>query len=91
MDSLDVPIFSHEHDAYGTFSKGGDSGSAIVSHSGELVAFLTGGTSNGVCLEDGADITYATPFENIWDLVKEELPGASLDFDNLQEFLADVA
>ncbi|KAH9003693.1 hypothetical protein EDB86DRAFT_2268493 [Lactarius hatsudake] len=39
----------------------------------------------------GSHITFATPFVWVWDLVKEEFPGANLYFDNLQEFLADVA
>ena len=86
VESLEVPILSHEHDT-GTFSKGGDSGSLIVSALGEFVALLTGGTNKGT---DGSDITFATPFEWVWDLVKEEFPGANLYFDNLEEFLADV-
>ncbi|KAH9847380.1 hypothetical protein C2E23DRAFT_848889 [Lenzites betulinus] len=86
LESLEVPIFSHEHDT-GTFSKGGDSGSLIVSARGEFVALLTGGTgtSKGTA---GSDITFATPFDYVWDLVKEEFPGASLYFDNLEEFIA---
>ncbi|KAH8999802.1 hypothetical protein EDB86DRAFT_3138975, partial [Lactarius hatsudake] len=87
VESLEMPIFSHEHDS-GTFSKGGDSGSLIVSARGEFVALLTGGTNKGT---DGSDITFATLFVWVWDLVKEEFPGANLYFDNLQEFLADVA
>ena len=87
VESLEVPIFSHEHDS-GTFSKGGDSGSLIVSPVGEFVALLHGGTNKGT---GGSDITFATPFEWVWGLVKEEFPGANLYFDNLQEFLADVA
>ncbi|KAH6906946.1 hypothetical protein BKA70DRAFT_1491731 [Coprinopsis sp. MPI-PUGE-AT-0042] len=89
VDSLEVPILSHERET-GTFARGGDSGSVIVSPNGELVALLTGGAvnSNG---RGGADISFATPFEWIWDLVKERFPGANLDFGNLQEFLADVA
>jgi hypothetical protein len=82
-----LPILSHENDS-GTFSKGGDSGSLIVSAVGEFVALLTGGTNKGT---DGSDITFATLFEWVWDLVKEEFPGANLYFDNLGEFLADVA
>ncbi|TFY75008.1 hypothetical protein EWM64_g9004 [Hericium alpestre] len=87
VESLEVPILSHEHDS-GTFSKGGDSGSLIVSALGEFVALLTGGTSKGT---DGSDITFATLFEWVWELVKEEFPGANLYFDDLKEFLADVA
>lgn len=87
MESLEVPILSHEHDS-GTFSKGGDSGSLIVSPLGEFVALLTSGTNKGT---DGSDITFATLFEWVWELVKEEFPGANLYFDDLKEFLADVA
>jgi hypothetical protein len=87
VGSLEVPILSHEHHS-GTFSKAGDSGSLIVSAGGEFVALLTGGTYMGT---DGSDITFATLFEWVWDLVKEEFPNANLYFDNLPEFLADVA
>ncbi|KAG8866413.1 hypothetical protein FRB97_003985, partial [Tulasnella sp. 331] len=80
VESLEVAIFSHEHDT-GTFSKGGDSGSLIVSTIGEFIALLTGGTSKGT---DASDITYGTLFEWVWDLVKAEFPGANLHFDNLQ-------
>ncbi|KIO23305.1 hypothetical protein M407DRAFT_214897 [Tulasnella calospora MUT 4182] len=87
MESLEVPILSHENDS-GTFSRGGDSGSLIVSAVGEFVALLTGGTNKGT---GGSDITFATLFEWVWGLVKEEFPGANLYFENLEEFLADVA
>lgn len=46
MESLEVPILSHENES-STFSKGGDSGSLIVSARGEFVALLTGGTNKG--------------------------------------------
>lgn len=78
---------THEHDS-GPFSRGGDSGSLIVSEHGEFVAMLTGGTNDRT---DSSDITYATLFEWVWDLVKGEFPDASLYFDNLEEFLVDVA
>jgi hypothetical protein len=86
MESLEVPILSHENEP-GTFSKEGDSGSLIVSAQGEFVALLTGGTSKGT---DGSDVTYATLFEWVWELVLEEFPGANLDFDDLEAFFADV-
>jgi len=86
-DSLEVAILSHEQDL-GTFSKGGDSGSIIVSTTGEFLALLTGGTNKGT---DSSDITYATLFEWVWDLVEAEFPGANLYFDNLKEFLTNVA
>ncbi|KAI0247604.1 hypothetical protein BJV78DRAFT_1380229 [Lactifluus subvellereus] len=87
QESLEVAILSHEQDS-GTFSKGGDSGSLIVSSIGEFIALLTGGINKGT---DASDITYATLFEWVWDLVKAEFPGANLYFDNFEEFLADVA
>jgi hypothetical protein len=86
VESLEVPIYSHKHDS-GTFSKEGDSGSLIVSARGEFVALLTGGTNKGT---DGSDITFATLFEWVWCLVKDKF-GANLYFNNLEEFLDDVA
>ena len=87
VESLEVPILSHKHDN-GTFSKGGDSGSLIVSALGEFVALLTGGTNKGT---DGSDVTFATLFEWVWELVKDEFPGANLYFDDLEAFFSDVA
>ena len=78
MESLEVPILSHEQQDYGVFSMGGDSGSIIVSTAGELVALLTGGSCSTT---DCSDITYSTLLEWIWELVKEEFPGAYLYFD----------
>jgi hypothetical protein len=88
LESLEVPILSHEYKEYGTFSKRGDSGSLIVTRYGQFAALLTSGTNMGT---GDSDITYATPFEWVWDLIKEEFPGADLCFDDVQEFLADVA
>jgi len=87
IESLEIAILPHEQDS-GTFSKGGDSGSIIVSTLGEYVALLTGGSYKGT---DASDITYGTLFEWVWALVKAEFPGAELYFNNLPEFLADVA
>jgi hypothetical protein len=87
QESLEVAILPHEKDS-GPFSRGGDSGSLIVSTTGEFLALLTGGTTKGT---DSSDITYATLFEWVWDLVRAEFPGANLYFDNLDQFLADVA
>ncbi|KAG9078854.1 hypothetical protein FRC06_008135 [Ceratobasidium sp. 370] len=39
----------------------------------------------------GSDITFATHFEWVWELVLKEFPGANLYFDDLGSFLADVA
>ena len=87
VESLEVPILSHEHDT-GPFSKVGDSGSLIVSALGQFVALLTSGTNKAT---DGSDITFATLFEWVWELVKDEFPGANLYFDDLEALFADVA
>lgn len=76
--SIELPILPHEGRL---FSKGGDSGSAIVTPRGEVCGLLTSG-SRSVC--DAADVTYATPFAWLWEIVKEEFPEASLDFDNFE-------
>lgn len=87
IESLELPILSHEK-GIGTFSKGGDSGAVIVSPSGEFIGLLTGGTNKGT---DGSDITFATPFEYIWDLVLEQYPGANLYWEDIPAFLAATA
>ncbi|KAF8896744.1 hypothetical protein CPB84DRAFT_1848107 [Gymnopilus junonius] len=86
VESLKLAILSHENES-STFSKGGNSGSLIISATGEFVALLTGGISKRT---DGSDITFGTLFEWIWMLVKEEFPEAVLYFDNLEEFLTDM-
>ena len=86
QESLEVAVLSHEQEL-GSFSKRGDSGSLIVSTMGEFIALLTGGAYSGT---DSSDVTYATLFEWVWDLVKAEFPGADLNFDDIEEFLADV-
>ncbi|KIY61612.1 hypothetical protein CYLTODRAFT_495169 [Cylindrobasidium torrendii FP15055 ss-10] len=86
-DSLEMAILSHEKDAGCTFAEAGDSGSLIVTGDGKFVGLLTGGTNKGT---DGCDITYATPFEWVWDLVKEEFPGADLNFDNVAQLFAEA-
>jgi hypothetical protein len=68
MESLELLILSHENES-GTFSKGGDSRSLIVSALGEFVDLLTGGTNKGT---NGSDITFATLFEWVWELVLKE-------------------
>ena len=84
LDSIELPIIPHEDDT-GTFSKGGDSGSIIVSAKGEFISLLTSGTNIGT---DGSDITYSTPFEWIWELVCQKFPGANLYWDDMSAFLA---
>ncbi|KAJ4481942.1 hypothetical protein J3R30DRAFT_2103130 [Lentinula aciculospora] len=66
MESLELPILSHEN-KIGTFSKGCDSGSLIVSALGEFVGLLTGGSNSET---DGSDIIFATLFEWVWELVR---------------------
>ncbi|KAH7881699.1 hypothetical protein F5I97DRAFT_1291768 [Phlebopus sp. FC_14] len=87
QESLELPILNHEEEP-GTFSRGGDSGSLIVTIIGQFVALLTGRSNKGT---DGSDITYATLFEWIWELVCQEFPGANLYFEDLEAFFADVA
>ena len=84
LESIELPILPHEKET-GTFSKGGDSGSIIVSPKGEFISLLTGGTNKRT---DGSDITYSTAFEWIWELVRGEFPGANLYFDDIAAFLA---
>ena len=77
LESIELPVLPHEKEP-GTFSKGGDSGSIIVSPKGEFISLLTGGSNGGT---DGTDITYSTPFEWVWELVCKEFPGADLYWD----------
>ncbi|KAF7301008.1 hypothetical protein MIND_00664200 [Mycena indigotica] len=86
LESLELPILPHERQV-GPFSKGGDSGALVVSPAGELVGLITSGTSKG---SDGSDITYATLFQYLWDLVLVEFPGANLCWDDIPAFLAAV-
>jgi len=88
LESLELPIIPHENET-GTFSKGGDSGSTIVSPLGEFVSLLTGGTNKGT--GGGSDITYSTMFEWVWELVLAEFPGANLYWDDIPAFLAAAA
>jgi len=87
LESLELAIFPHESQV-GPFSKGGDSGALVVSAIGEFVGLITSGTNKGT---DGSDITYATLFKYIWDLVLAEFPGANLYWDDIPAFLAAVA
>lgn len=59
----------------GPFSDKGDSGSIIVSSSGEFGGLLTGGTGTGPA---SSDITYATPMFWLWPIIKAKFPNASL-------------
>jgi hypothetical protein len=84
IELIKLPIIPHENET-GTFSKGGDSGSTIVSPLGEFVSLLTGGTNKGT---DSSDITYSTMFEWVWELMLAEFPGANLYWDDIPVFLA---
>ncbi|KAI0030995.1 hypothetical protein K488DRAFT_71757 [Vararia minispora EC-137] len=84
LESLELPILPHESET-GTFSKGGDSGALIASVIGEFVGLLTGGTNKDT---DGSDITFATLFEYIWELILKAFPDASLYWDDIPAFLA---
>lgn len=86
-ESLELSILPYESET-GTFSKGGDSGATIVSPKGEFVGLLTGGTNKGT---DGSDITYATLFVYIWELVLDKFPGANLYWDDIPAFMAATA
>ncbi|KAI9453238.1 hypothetical protein BJY52DRAFT_850915 [Lactarius psammicola] len=84
LESIELPILPHENET-GTFSKGGDSGSTIVSPKGEFISLLTSRTNKGT---DGSDITYSTVFEWVWELVCEQFPGANLYWNDIAAFLA---
>jgi hypothetical protein len=86
LDSVEVAILPRDSDSV-AFSRGGDSGALIVDALGQFVALLTGGTNKGT---GSSDITFATPMEWVWDLIKNKFPGANLYFDDLEGFLADV-
>jgi hypothetical protein len=60
---------------------------SLSTPSANSVALLTGGTNKGT---GSSDITFATPMEWVWDLIKDKFPGANLYFDDLEGFLADV-
>ncbi|KAI5899330.1 uncharacterized protein SCHCODRAFT_02560320 [Schizophyllum commune H4-8] len=60
-----------------SFSRGGDSGSIVVDDLGHYVGMLT----SGVGAADTSDITYATPMDWVWKVIKRLLPDAKLDFD----------
>jgi hypothetical protein len=87
LDSVELATLPHKKENFTVFSRRDDSGALIVDSRGRFVALLTGGTSKGVELPV---ITYATPMEWVWELVKDKFPGANLYFDDLKAFLADV-
>ncbi|KAI9443580.1 hypothetical protein H4582DRAFT_1925837 [Lactarius indigo] len=64
FDSLEAAVFPYDNDS-GPFSRGGDSGAAIVGADKDFVAQLTGGAGP----TDSSDITYGTPMEWLWNCV----------------------
>lgn len=80
-DSIKVTILPHS-DPPGPFSCSSDSGALIIDALFKFVALLTGGTGN----TDTSDITYGTPIEWVWGLIKVRFPGANLYFENIGDF-----
>jgi hypothetical protein len=77
IDSIAAAVHAYDIDS-GPFSRGGDSGAAIVGVNNDIVAQLTGGTGP----TGSSDITYGTPMEWLWnDIIKVEFPTAVLFFD----------
>ena len=77
FDSTEAAVFPYDNDS-GPFSRGGDSGAAIVGANNDFVAQLTG----GVGVTDSSDITYGTPMEWLWEqIIKKRFPNAILFFD----------
>ncbi|KAK1224294.1 hypothetical protein PQX77_012802 [Marasmius sp. AFHP31] len=75
-DSVEAAVYPYNNDS-GPFSRGGDSGAAIVGANNDFVAQLTGGAGP----TDSPDITYGTPMEWLWnDVIKVEFPDAVLFF-----------
>jgi hypothetical protein len=87
LDSVEVAIFPHDNDSI-AFTRRGDSGAVVVDALGRFVALITSGIYSGT---ESSDITFATPMEWVWDLIKDRFPRANLYFDDLVGFLADVA
>jgi len=78
FDSVEAAILPYDNDS-GPFSRGGDSGAAIVGAHNDFVAQLTGGAGP----TDSSDITYGTPMEWLWnDVIKAKFPNAVLFFED---------
>lgn len=58
------------YDKFQVFSDRGDSGSVIVDGQGRVAALLTGGAGQ----TKSTDITYAAPFEWLWERIKAKFP-----------------
>ncbi|KZS99958.1 uncharacterized protein LAESUDRAFT_769211 [Laetiporus sulphureus 93-53] len=76
-NSVEGAVFPYDNDS-GPFSRGGDSGSGIVTGDGKFVLILTGGTGP----TDSPDITFGTPVHWLWDVIKAAFPGAVLYWDD---------
>ncbi|KAJ2913566.1 hypothetical protein MD484_g6826, partial [Candolleomyces efflorescens] len=78
FDSVEAAVYPYNNNS-GPFSRGGDSGAAIVGANNDIVAQLTGGAGS----TGSSDITYGAPMEWLWNVViKGEFPDAALFFDN---------
>jgi hypothetical protein len=84
VGTLEVAILTHEEKPSEAFSVPGDSGAAVVDAKGRLVALLTCGSPK-ITLPS-LDITYATPMEWVWTLIKAKFPDAELNVDNLRDY-----
>jgi hypothetical protein len=74
FDSVGAAVYPYDSHS-GPFSRGGDSGAAIVGANEDFVALLTGGAGP----TESPDITYGTPIEWLWnDVIKGEFPSAVL-------------
>ena len=77
FDSVEAAVYPYDNNS-GPFSRGGDSGAAIVGVNNDIVAQLTSGAGP----TDSSDITYGTPMEWLWNVViKGEFPNAVLFFE----------
>lgn len=80
FDSIDAAIYPYDDSS--AFSRGGDSGSAIVGADNDIIALLTGGSG----ATDSSDVTYGTPMEWLWNkIIKNKFPGAVLFFDDIPD------
>lgn len=81
-DSIEMAVLPPDENDSVPFPWGGGSGSLVADPLGHFFALLTYGSSS-------SDITFGTPLEWIWTLIKDKYPGADLNFDDLKAFLAD--
>ncbi|KAI0091513.1 hypothetical protein BDY19DRAFT_983828 [Irpex rosettiformis] len=82
FDSVEAAVLPYDSNESDPFSRGGDSGSAIVGTHHDFVAQLTSGTGP----TDSSDITYGTPMEWLWnDVIKAEFPNAVLFFEDFAD------